>query len=95
MKNTFTICFKSKEFVGPPLTLPITSPVTPYGPALSVHLVSCHSLQAGTPLPPCPWQTLLNVAARRAHLLLLRTSHWCQLSPRKPGRVCTTCPSPL
>lgn len=32
MKNTFTICFRSKEFVGPPLTLPITSPVTPYGP---------------------------------------------------------------
>ena len=31
-KNTFTICFKSKEFVGPPLILPITSPVTPYGP---------------------------------------------------------------
>ena len=32
MKNTFTTCFRSKEFVGPPLTLPITSPVTPYSP---------------------------------------------------------------
>ena len=94
MKNTFTICFKSKEFVGPPLILPITSPVTPYGPGCQFTWSPATASRL-YPLPPCPRQTRLNVADRRAHLLLLRTFQWCQLSPRKPGRACTTCPSPL
>lgn len=32
MKSTFTTWFRSKAFVRPPLTLPVTSPVNPHGP---------------------------------------------------------------
>lgn len=92
MKNTFTTCFRSKELVRPPLTPPIASPVTPDGPG-SVSSPGLLPQSPGWSLAStCPLQTLLNEAGRGAHLLLLRTFPWCQLSPRKPSRTCTTCP---
>lgn len=71
MKNTFTIYFRAC----------ITPSITP--PVIPLRALSALTYSTGPSLPPCPLQTLLNMAAGGdTPLLLLRTFQWCQLLPR-------------